>query len=187
MSEPTKDDSPDPIASAFANLRKEAVKRNGRVPDLSHQIPRRKPDSGSRGKGILRQKGMPTGKDGRRLPRRDTMEGIGSVLNTEIKKRGWRKEIAGGWVISHWADLVGERIASHTRVEMVKDKSVFITCDSTAWATNLRMMQRQILQSIAEQVGADVIAELKIFGPKAPSWRHGPLHVKGRGPRDTYG
>ena len=49
------------------------------------------------------------------------------------------------------------------------------------------MMQRQILQAIAGKVGPGIITELKIFGPKAPSWRKGPLHVKGRGPRDTYG
>jgi len=49
------------------------------------------------------------------------------------------------------------------------------------------MMQRQILQVIAEKVGPNIIVELKIFGPRAPSWRKGPLHVKGRGPRDTYG
>lgn len=70
---------------------------------------------------------------------------------------------------------------------MIKDKKLFITCDSTAWATNLRMMQKQILQVIAEKVGPDIIAELRIYGPQAPSWRKGPLHVKGRGPRDTYG
>ncbi|WBT08792.1 DciA family protein [Corynebacterium sp. SCR221107] len=175
----------DPIAAAFRQIRQEAIKRNGTAPDLSHQLPRRRQTSES--KNAIRRKGMPTGRDGRRLPRRDTMEGIGSVLNTEIHKRGWRKEIAGGWIMTHWPELVGERIAQHTKVEMVKDKAVFITCDTTAWATNLRMMQRNILQSIAAQLGPDIVAELKIYGPKTPSWRHGPLHVKGRGPRDTYG
>lgn len=109
------------------------------------------------------------------------------MLSKEIQRRGWKHGIAGGWVHSHWDELVGEKIAAHTKVEMLKDKSLFISCNSTAWATNLRMMQRTILQAIAEKVGPDVVAELKIFGPKTPSWRHGPLHVKGRGPRDTYG
>jgi len=48
-------------------------------------------------------------------------------------------------------------------------------------------MQRQILQTITQKVGPNVVEELKIFGPSVPSWRKGPLHVKGRGPRDTYG
>lgn len=172
----------DPIAAAFANIRSVAKQRTGRVPDLSKQIERRRPE-----KSAPKTRGIPTGRDGRRLPRRDQTASFGDVLNREIRARGWQKDIAGGWVNSHWDELVGPKIAEHTKVEMLKDKKLFITCDSTAWATNLRMMQRQILQRIAEQVGPDIIAELRIFGPKAPSWRKGPLHVKGRGPRDTYG
>lgn len=134
-----------------------------------------------------RSRRRPTGKDGRALPYRRDPLAFGVTLEREIKRRGWKKNIAGGWVHAHWDELVGEKIAQHTRVEMLKDKQLFITCDSTSWASNLRLMQRQILQVIAEKVGSDVIVELKIFGPKAPSWRKGPLHVKGRGPRDTYG
>ncbi|MDU0479533.1 DciA family protein [Staphylococcus chromogenes] len=173
----------DPIQAAFARVREEAKKRNGYVPDLSHQIERRRVEKSSKPK----MRGIPTGRDGRRLARRDQTASLASVLNQEIRARGWQREIAGGWVNSHWAELVGPNIAQHTKVEMLKDKKLFISCDSTAWATNLRMMQRQILQQIAAKVGPDIIAELRIFGPKAPSWRKGPLHVKGRGPRDTYG
>lgn len=115
------------------------------------------------------------------------MPSAGAVLNKEITSRGWEKNLASGWVTGHWEQLVGEKIAQHTKVEMVKDTALFITCDSTAWATNLRYMQREILRSIREKAGPDVITELKIFGPQAPNWRKGKLHVKGRGPRDTYG
>ncbi|MDA7848425.1 DUF721 domain-containing protein, partial [bacterium] len=31
------------------------------------------------------------------------------------------------------------------------------------------------------------ITTLSIKGPGAPSWKHGPRSVPGRGPRDTYG
>lgn len=174
----------DPVAQAFAAMRKEAMKRNGRVPDLSRQLSRSHAPKKNKGPRTL---GRPTGPDGRRLPPRDRVEGLGSVLGAEISRRGWKKDISGGWIMANWSALVGEKIAAHTKIEMLKDKKLFITCDSTAWATNLRMMQRDILQTIASKVGPDVVEQLRIFGPKAPSWRHGPLHVKGRGPRDTYG
>ncbi len=182
----------DPIAQAFERVRNEARRRNGRVPDLNGKdafrrtTPRTSASRGATGSAKYK-KGRPTGLDGRYKPYVCSAESLGSILNKEIQSRGWGKDIAAGWVTSHWEELVGPKIAQHTRVEMIKDKKLFITCDSTAWATNLRMMQRQILQVIAEKVGPNVIAELKIFGPKAPSWRKGPLHVKGRGPRDTYG
>ena len=188
----TPDDS---VSAAFSHIRDVARKRFGKVPDLSHQgratQPTRSAVRGSReGRetaASIRKRGRPTGPDGRALPKRCDYESLDSVLNREIQQRGWQRELAGGWVHSHWEDVVGARIAEHTTVEMLKGKSLFISCNSTAWATNLRMMQRQILQTITQKVGPNVVEELKIFGPSVPSWRKGPLHVKGRGPRDTYG
>ncbi|RNE48133.1 DciA family protein [Corynebacterium alimapuense] len=175
----------DPVDDAFENMRKAAAQRNGGKPPVARKTPPAKKATGAGYPGI-RRRGIPSAMDGRRR-RPLEVSNVGSLIGGEIRRRGWSQGIAGGWVYGNWDELVGEKIAQHTRVEMVKDKTVFITCDSTAWATNLRMMQRQILQAIAEKVGPNMIVELKIFGPKAPSWRKGPLHVKGRGPRDTYG
>jgi predicted nucleic acid-binding Zn ribbon protein len=44
-----------------------------------------------------------------------------------------------------------------------------------------------VLGRIAAEVGPDVVRRLVVRGPTTPDWRHGPLRVKGRGPRDTYG
>lgn len=185
-------DAIDPIDQAFERVRAEARRRNGRVPDLNgkdafRRNPPRTPGARGNAGAAKYKRGRATGADGRYKPYVRSAESLGSILNKEIRSRGWGKDIAAGWVTSHWDELVGPKIAQHTRVEMIKDKKLFITCDSTAWATNLRMMQKQILQVIAEKVGPNVIAEMRIYGPKAPSWRKGPLHVKGRGPRDTYG
>ena len=40
----------------------------------------------------------------------------GAVLNKEITSRGWEKNLASGWVTGHWEQLVGEKIAQHTKV-----------------------------------------------------------------------
>ena len=62
-----------------------------------------------------------------------------------------------------------------------------VSAESTAWATQLRMVQAQLLAKIAAAVGDGVVKSLKIVGPIAPSWRKGRYHIAGRGPRDTYG
>lgn len=174
--------SGDSIANAFEAIRGEALRRTGAVPDLSKQGQVRRTKR-------VRQapRGRATGPDGRALWQQRDASSLGSVMQDEIQRRGWRKELAGGWVHGHWHVVVGEKIAQHTKVEMLKNRTLHITCDSTAWATNLRTMQRQILQTISERVGPDIVVQLKIYGPKVPSWRKGPLHIQGRGPRDTYG
>ncbi|MDK6259545.1 DciA family protein [Corynebacterium frankenforstense] len=188
----------DIIAEAFGNLRRRAGAGNRHAPSLKFQanvrseakVPGLKePERTGRGRRgrTRRQRGIPTGADGYIVQRRRDVDNVGSLLSREMHRRGWTGHLADGWVSGHWEELVGEKIAQHTRVEMIKETTVFISCDSTSWATNLRYLQRQILQEIARKVGPNVITQLKIFGPKAPSWRKGPLHVKGRGPRDTYG
>ncbi len=175
----------DSVASAFDRMRREAKKRGGNVPNFARPPRKRKASKSEEAKTTI---GKPTGKDGRAIPYASySVESFGSLLRVEIDQRGWNTDLAGAWVHTHWADLVGDHIAAHTEVKMLKNKTLFITCNSTAWATNLRTIQRKILQTIAQKVGPNIVTELKFYGPKAPSWRHGPLHVKGRGPRDTYG
>ena len=83
--------------------------------------------------------------------------------------------------------MVGEDIASHAEPTALKEGVLSIAAESTAWATQLRLMQSQILAKIGAAVGHGVVTSLRVTGPAAPSWRKGERHVKGRGPRDTYG
>lgn len=188
-----------------------ARRRGGRLPDLSRQgtsvVPRRSVGrsaiAGEAGPVTVpglslidaqitrptapTRRGRPTGPDGRALPKASRMASFGSLVGKEIRKRDWTEHMAYGWVMGNWPALVGEKIAQHTTVEMIKDGEVHISCDSTAWATQLKYMQVTVLAQISSKVGPDVITKLHVYGPRVKSWRHGPLHVKGRGPRDTYG
>ena len=60
--------------------------------------------------------------------------------------------------------------------------------DSTAWASQLRLMAPQLLATLNASLGEGTIRRLDIRGPDAPSWKKGLRSVRdGRGPRDTYG
>lgn len=101
--------------------------------------------------------------------------------------RGWQSQLSGGLVLGRWAELVGSDIAEHSTAVALDDGVLTVAADSTAWATQLRLLQRQILGRITAGVGPGVVVKLRVQGPSAPSWVHGPRHVRGRGPRDTYG
>ncbi|EEI16480.1 DciA family protein [Corynebacterium lipophiloflavum] len=199
----------DLVSSTFDTLRATARQRGGRVPDLRRQghseMPRRArvvslsdgvEAASIRVPGLKlddvehktwSKRELPTGPDGRALPRSMQVKGFGALVRTEINKRAWTEKMAFGWVMGNWAGLVGEKIAQHTEVQMIKDGEVFIACDQTAWATELKYMQATVLSEIAQKIGPGVITKLHVYPPKTKNWRKGPLHVKGRGPRDTYG
>ncbi|MHA7648772.1 DUF721 family protein [Mycobacterium sp. ML4] len=112
---------------------------------------------------------------------------LGRLARDLAKQQGWTPHVAEGAVFGHWTAVVGAQIAEHAAPRALHDGVLSVTAESTAWATQLRLMQAQILAKIAAAVGNGVVMSLKITGPAAPSWRKGPRHVAGRGPRDTYG
>jgi predicted nucleic acid-binding Zn ribbon protein len=112
---------------------------------------------------------------------------LGRLTRDLAKRRGWSSQVAEGTVLGNWATVVGHQIADHAAPTALNEGVLSVAAESTAWATQLRMIQSQLLAKIAAAVGNGVVTSLKITGPAAPSWRKGPRHIAGRGPRDTYG
>lgn len=112
---------------------------------------------------------------------------LGRIASRIAVERGWSGRLTTGKLFDRWSQIVGEDVAEHARPVELKDGELTVQADSTAWATQLRLLQKQLLVKIAGGVGHDVVKRLKVLGPTAPSWRFGTRHVRGRGPRDTYG
>jgi predicted nucleic acid-binding Zn ribbon protein len=112
---------------------------------------------------------------------------LGSATSELAKSRGWSSRVAEGSVFGQWATVVGDQIAQHANPSALRDGVLTVEAESTAWATQLRLVQSQILAKIAAAVGDGVVTSVKIVGPAAPTWRKGKYNVPGRGPRDTYG
>jgi predicted nucleic acid-binding Zn ribbon protein len=112
---------------------------------------------------------------------------FGAVLAKLMKARGWQRPAAEATVFGNWAKVVGEDVASHCRPVKLEDGELTIEAESTAWATQLRLLAAKLLVRIAAQVGHNVVKKLHIHGPSTPNWSRGLRRVRGRGPRDTYG
>jgi predicted nucleic acid-binding Zn ribbon protein len=112
---------------------------------------------------------------------------LGAATRDVARSRGWSGRVAEGSVFGRWPVVVGEQIAAHAIPTSLNDGVLTVSAESTAWATQLRMVQAQLLAKIAAAVGDGVVNSLKIVGPSGPSWRKGRYHIAGRGPRDTYG
>lgn len=112
---------------------------------------------------------------------------FGKLVTDLAKKRGWSAQVAEGTVFGQWTSVVGHQIADHATPTALNDGVLSVKAESTAWATQLRIIQAQLLAKIAAAVGNGAVTSLKITGPAKPSWRKGPRHIAGRGPRDTYG
>jgi predicted nucleic acid-binding Zn ribbon protein len=112
---------------------------------------------------------------------------LGRLASRLVADRGWADRVSAGVVFARWAALVGAEVAEHAEPVSLKDGELIVRASSTAWATQLRLLQRQLIARITAGVGPGVVTRLRVQAPTAPSWVHGPRHVRGRGPRDTYG
>lgn len=120
-------------------------------------------------------------------PTRDPQR-LGPLLAGYVEELGWERPIAEGRVFAEWPLLVGADVAAHSTPQSLRDGELRIAAESTAWASQLRLLSATLLARLVAQLGPAVVTKLVISGPVAPSWKHGSRSVRGaRGPRDTYG
>lgn len=112
---------------------------------------------------------------------------LGAVLDVIVKDMGWSEDLEQARILEEWPVFVGSATAEHTKVVGIRDGVLEVQCDSTTWATELRRLRGEMLTRLLVEYPDAEIRDLRFRAPGAPSWRHGPRVVQGRGPRDTYG
>ena len=112
---------------------------------------------------------------------------IGAAMQEFLAEQGWEGTAALAALTTSWSDIVGPEVAEHVRIESIQDGELVLLADSTAWATQVRLLAETVLAQVQQAAGPGNVRSVSVRGPSAPSWRAGPRVVKGRGPRDTYG
>lgn len=113
---------------------------------------------------------------------------LGAVVDKFVTSSGWSTDLAVHGVFGRWESIVGAEVAGHCTPERFRDRVVTVRTDSTAWATQLRLLAPTVVRRLNEELGHGTVARIDVEGPEVPSWRRGRRSVRGgRGPRDTYG
>ena len=130
-------------------------------------------------------------RSGARADGRDPLP-LGSAINRLITERGWEAPAAVGGVMGRWAQIVGDDLAHHCVPlrydEDPGERVLTVRCDSTAWATQLRLLAPQLVARLNKDLGHGTVRLIKVLGPGGPERRFGPFRAPGSvGPGDTYG
>jgi predicted nucleic acid-binding Zn ribbon protein len=113
---------------------------------------------------------------------------LDTSLTRLVDDHGWQVDLKVASMFARWADLVGAEVGAHSRAESFADGKLVVRTDSTAWATQLRLLTPALVRRLNEDLGHGTVVVIEVLGPHAPSWKHGTRSVRdGRGPRDTYG
>ncbi len=114
---------------------------------------------------------------------------LGVGMDELIRANGWEHKSKVAGVVGRWGEIVGQDLASHVSPESFDDSSgrLVLRAESTTWATQVRSLIPTLQRRLDEEVGTGIVREIEVRGPVSQRRNYGPLRVKGRGPRDTYG
>lgn len=105
-----------------------------------------------------------------------------------VDDHGWGLDLRVHGVFGRWAELVGDEVGAHCTPETFDDGRLVVRTDSTAWATQLKLLAPTLVRRLNQELGHGTVTVIEVLGPHGPSWKKGPRSVRGgRGPRDTYG
>lgn len=112
---------------------------------------------------------------------------IDAMLGKLVADRGWESNLRVHGVFSRWEAIVGSDVGQHVRPEAYADGRLTVRADSTAWATQMKLLAADIVRRLNEVLGDGTVLSLDIQGPHLPRWSRGRYRVRGRGERDTFG
>jgi predicted nucleic acid-binding Zn ribbon protein len=124
---------------------------------------------------------------GRGRPRRDDPQPLASAIGGLLDTEGWQQQAAMGSVFGRWAEIVGTDLAAHTRPGSFADGELAVTADSTAWATQVRLLATVLVKRLNTELGDGSVRRVKVRGPAPPRQRGGWRVPGSKGPGDTYG
>lgn len=131
--------------------------------------------------------GDPSARSGAWPDARDP-QSLENTLGRLVGEHGWEQPVAIGGAFGRWDAVVGDELAGHCTPESLKEGTLVVRAESTAWATQVRLLTSHLVRRLDEELGHGVVTKVVVRGPQGPSWRKGNRSAPGgRGPRDTYG
>ncbi len=108
------------------------------------------------------------------------MSRLGPVLKQSLDSLGLRQRVTEQQAAGKWASVVGPQISAVSRVEKIADGVMFVSCKSSAWASELTLHSEAILRKLEKELGTKAIKEIRFAS-------RGFRRVRENGPRDEDG
>jgi predicted nucleic acid-binding Zn ribbon protein len=86
---------------------------------------------------------------------------IGDLLPELLGRYGLAERLAGWRAVQEWAEIVGERVAKHTRAISFEDGVILVEVEGSAWLHELGFLKPQLLRQLNRHLGARSVRGLK--------------------------
>ncbi|MEV8544476.1 DciA family protein [Streptomyces sp. NPDC051572] len=112
------------------------------------------------------------GPDGRRSPPEVQVSStngrdpapLGGVIQRLLVDHAWQRAAAGGVLLDQWPAIVGAQRAAHWEAIGYDATTGTLTvgCTSDAWATTLRLLEREVIAQIAQRLPSTRLLRISV-------------------------
>jgi predicted nucleic acid-binding Zn ribbon protein len=95
-------------------------------------------------------------------PAEDEPRPVRTSLDRLVRHLGGSSTSAMQQLFGHWPALVGEQVAAHSRPLRLRDGTLSLVVDQPIWATQVRLLEADLLVALAERLGDGVVTSLRV-------------------------
>ncbi|MFT5314799.1 MAG: putative nucleic acid-binding Zn ribbon protein [Candidatus Krumholzibacteriia bacterium] len=97
---------------------------------------------------------------------------ISKILEGALRQYGLHERFTERAVLSRWAEIVGEDVASHSQAVDIEDGVLILAAEHGAWRQELTMLMPMIMEKFNALCGEGTVREIQ--------WRDRPAHQRNR-------
>lgn len=104
------------------------------------------------------------------MRRKSEPTAIADILGQLFKGSQWESQAKRYHLFSRWEEIVGHKVATHSKPEIWRGNILTVAVSSSSWLTELRMMEQDILEKIEA-----TYPDLKIKRIQWKLWGHSKI------------
>jgi len=86
---------------------------------------------------------------------------LGNVFAQLFRDLGIDKAIQQNMAVTHWAEVVGERISQISEAEKIESGVLYVKVSSPVWRNELVFMKSNLINSVNEALAKNVVKDIK--------------------------
>lgn len=98
---------------------------------------------------------LPNASSGDPVPMTDSLDRV-------VRRLGGASVDATTGLFARWVELVGEGVARNSRPVSIRGNVLVVAVDDPAWATQLRFLERQLLDRLDAELGAGSVTSIDV-------------------------
>lgn len=86
---------------------------------------------------------------------------LADALESYLRGQGHGRALLLARITAAWPDVVGPEVAAHASPRALRDRTLVVSVDHAAWATQLGFLAEKVLEGLAEVVGPGLVEALE--------------------------